>query len=55
MARERGEGMEREAMKERLQIAILEYIEKELKEPESEATLQIIPAMAQVLLEMWNY
>ena len=40
----------------RLEDAILEFVERETKEPSSEAAVTILPEMAQLLINMWvNY
>lgn len=40
--------------KERLEKALLEFIEKATKEPKSETETKIVPDLAQVLLELWK-
>ena len=40
--------------RKRLETALLEYIEKTLKEPSHENDVRIIPAMAHELIELWK-
>ena len=42
-------------LEERLQDAVLEFIEARLKEPLPGQELDIVPAMANVLLRLWGY
>lgn len=39
---------------ERLENALLDFIEKEAKEPSSNAAIEAIPKMAQVLVDLWH-
>lgn len=41
--------------KERLEKALLEFIEREAQEPSSDAAVQALPEMAEVVLELWGF
>ena len=40
--------------KERLEASLLNFIERETKEPSSNAAIEAVPKMAQVLVELWQ-
>lgn len=40
--------------KKRLENAILDFIEKTIKEPVSEKAIEILPALAHELIELWR-
>ena len=39
---------------ERLEKALLEFIEREAKEPSSRSAITVLPMMAQTLINLWN-
>lgn len=43
-----------EENKQRLEAALLEFIEATLKKPQNETDIETVPAMASVLIELWR-
>lgn len=40
--------------RQRLENALLEFIERAVKEPSSEEDVKVLPAMAHELIELWK-
>ena len=48
------ERKEQQTNEERLEKALLEFIEREAKEPSSGSAITVLPMMAQALINLWN-